>query len=287
MSTDINSLKSQFERLQRRVALLDEMSGLVARMVGAMDRDAVLNIAAEETRRLITTETISISQHRAGESTLYLYLLGSARPVVVEFAFEETALRFVYNSGESLNLGDISSSAYPDYQVLVQHAPPDAWARDQKLRSAIIVPLRIGETVIGTFNLLGIEAASFSDADLETAQQIALVLAVALENARTYALASDRAGFEKLMNSLTASPQNDIPALITQTMREIGVSLNARKARVRLQMPTIEGVDVAKLRRLVDSAAFASSGSRPRQEFFRKSGKVEPVPKNEGEGDKS
>jgi GAF domain-containing protein len=116
--------------------------------------------------------------------------------------------------------------------------------------------MRVADRVIGTFNLTSTTAAVFDSDDLALAEQLATFLAVALENARMYAQAADRVSIEQLSSQLTGQQQGDIQALFLNTLREVGETLNARVGRIRLQMPTVEAVDVAKLRKLFDSGTF-------------------------------
>ncbi len=243
--------------LQQRVLRAEQLIALGQRIMGTLERDQALQAVQEAAKQLTSAHGVSVALHTSKEPTLYLYLLGEGRPAVIEFPYEEAALRFVCNSGESLLLEDISSSDYPDYKVLVRHAPPDVWETEQSMRAALIVPLTVADRIIGTLNLTSAKASAFTPDDQELAERLATFLAVALENARLYAQAEDRISIERLMNELTGQQQGDIQTLFLSTLREVGQTLNARVGRVRLQMPTVEAVDVNKLRKLFDSGVFS------------------------------
>ena len=61
-------------------------------------------------------------------------------------------------------------------------------------RSAIMVPLRLEGEVVGVVQVMADAENIYSPADLELLEGISLLLAVALENARLYALAQDEIG---------------------------------------------------------------------------------------------
>jgi GAF domain-containing protein len=250
--------------LERRVARAEQLIAFGQRIMGTLERDQVLAAVQEAAHQLTPAEGVSIALHREHEPTLYLYLIGKNRPTVIEFPYNESALRFVCNSGESLLLEDIGNSEYPDYKVLVSHAPPDGWEEEQSMHAALVVPLQVADRIVGTFNLTSSKRAAFTPDDLELAGQLATFLAVALENARLYAQAEDRISIERLMNELSGQQQGDIQTLFLNTLREVGTTLNARVGRVRLQVPTVEAVDVTKLRRFFDSGVF---GKRTKDEI--------------------
>lgn len=247
-----------FEESERRARQLEQITNLSRRVMSTLDRTAILQTVAVETQPLVQADRISVALHWPEESTLYLYLLSDQQaPSVVDFTFGDTALRFVCNTGESLVLDDISGSDYPDYKVLSRHARPDSWESDSPVRSVLIVPLRAGGRIIGTYNLARQTAASFAASDIPVVEQIANQLAIALENARLFAQAESRIQTEQLLNRLGSSlQQSDLQTLILNTTREIAQTIGARRARVRLNTPAAEAVDVARLKKLLDSKSF-------------------------------
>ncbi|HLY28553.1 MAG TPA: hypothetical protein VKQ72_19560, partial [Aggregatilineales bacterium] len=69
-------------------------------------------------------------------------------------------------------------------------------------------------------------------------------LAIALENARLYAQASGRIEIEQLMNRMSGSIQQgrDVNNMLLGALQQMAQALNARQARVRLQMePRTDG----------------------------------------------
>jgi adhesin HecA-like repeat protein len=130
---------------------------------------------------------------------------------------------------EPLVLDDISGSEYPDYKLLAQAG----------MRAAVIVPMVAGGRTIGTYNVLHSQPGVYTSLDLAVVEQVGNQLAIALENARIYAQTAQRVEVERLMNRMSEGiqGQGDMQTVLTATVQQIAEALNARKARVRLQMP--------------------------------------------------
>ena len=92
--------------------------------------------------------------------------------------------------GRVLRVGE--SMLYPEIpeDMLLQAAVSDehlALLRAVEMRSAAIVPIRLGKRILGAMTLVGAESGRVLDrADLELAEQIASRAAVAIENSRLY-----------------------------------------------------------------------------------------------------
>jgi GAF domain-containing protein len=253
-----------FEQINRRAAVNERILLLGRQMMSTQDRNIVFNVAAQAGIDLLHGDGVSVALRDADDKTLYLYLLTDpvtmrpmTAPVVTELPYSESALRFICNSGETLLLGDFSQSHYPDYQVLIHHAPADLWGSGITMHSVVATPLQVAGRIIGTVQVTSKKKDAFSSEDPGILEQIANQLAIALENARLFKQASERVQVERLMNQLGAnSAQMDLNTLVLSTMREIGGVLGARVGRVRLQMPTTESPamkDMQKLRKLLDS----------------------------------
>src|SRR5262249_43933674 len=146
------------------------------------------------------------------------------------FKADQTALRTVIESMEPVVLDDISGSEYPDYRVLAQMG----------VRAAVIVPLVVGGRAIGTYNVLHNQPGSYSSIDLAVVEQVGNQLAIALENARLYTQAEQRVEIEQLMNRMSRSidVHADMQGTLMATVQQIAEALKAKRARVRMQMPS-------------------------------------------------
>jgi GAF domain-containing protein len=218
-----------YGQIRRRAEQLERITELSRQVTSTFDRSRIFQIVRTETFKLINADLISVALHQSTQPTLELYILTEKEPTIREFNYEQSALRFVFNTVEPLVLDDISGSDYPDYRALAE----------MNMRGAVIVPLVIGGQAIGTFNVLRQEAGVYSSIDLAVLEQIGHQLAIALENARLYAQTVQRVEAERLMNRLSGGIQggSDLSGMLLSTVQEMAEALGARRARIRLQMP--------------------------------------------------
>jgi nitrate/nitrite-specific signal transduction histidine kinase len=93
---------------------------------------------------------------------------------------------YVVSNNEALLVNDVSTEA--------------RYKGDENFpntRSELVIPLRIGEQVIGTLDLLSSEIDEFQPEDVLVAQSLADQLAIAIENARLYERSQDLAVLEE------------------------------------------------------------------------------------------
>jgi GAF domain-containing protein len=237
-----------YSELRRQAEQRQHLAELSHRITSTFDRNTILQIADEETRKLIETDQVSVALRRADEALLQLFVLGEGEPALTEFEAIQTALNLVCESPEPLVLEDISGSQYPDYHLLAQSG----------VCSAVIMPLVVGGQTIGTYNVMHRQPGFYTPASLDVLEQIANQVAVALENARQYAETVKRAETELLMNRLSATIQGrgTLQEVLLSTVQEMAEALGARRARVRLQVPPASMTDsspkVASLSKLAD-----------------------------------
>jgi GAF domain-containing protein len=217
-----------YEEVTRRATQLERIAELSRRITSTFDRAEIFRIIREETLKLLDAEVITVALRQPDDPRLYLLIVREQDTFTHEFDAGQTALQKVIEKNEALVIDDISGSNAPDFRVLA-----DAW-----MRAALIVPMAAGGQVIGTFNVLHPTSGRYSALDLAVAEQIAVRLAVALENARLYTATAQRAETERLVNVLSGSlrGQGDLQNILSGTVTQIAEALGARRARVRLHM---------------------------------------------------
>ena len=102
----------------------------------------------------------------------------------------------------------------------------------------------MGGRAIGTYNVLATQPGLYTSLDLAVVEQVSNQLAIALENARLYTQAAQRVEVERLMNRMSGGmpAQGDMQSILMMTVQQIAEALNARRARVRLEMaPSASG----------------------------------------------
>ncbi|GAB4434061.1 MAG: hypothetical protein Kow00120_00190 [Anaerolineae bacterium] len=112
-------------------------------------------------------------------------------------------------------------------------------------RSEMALPLIARARVIGAVTIQSAAPAAFSDEDIAALQTMANQIAVAIENARLFEAARQRAASEELLNRVAGQLQEhtDLEAMLHVTMRELGQALGARRARARLRVSQDNGRD--------------------------------------------
>jgi GAF domain-containing protein len=127
----------------------------------------------------------------------------------------------------ALLIPDLTSSTYSDHRQLAERG----------LNSALIAPLVVGGRILGTVIIGHPRARLYTPTDLTLLQQIGNQIAIALENARLHQAARQRIYYEEALNEITErlQQQTDMRDLLQQTMHDLGQTLGARRARVRLQ----------------------------------------------------
>jgi serine phosphatase RsbU (regulator of sigma subunit) len=113
-----------------------------------------------------------------------LKLAEALRRYVPERLDPEQGLGLVLRTGKSLLYPEISDEMLEEAAVDEHHLE---LLRAVGFRSVLIVPMRLGERVLGTMTLVSAESVRVLDQlDLELAEQIAARAAVAIENSRLY-----------------------------------------------------------------------------------------------------
>jgi len=224
-----------FSELEHRAEQLEQIAELGRRTMSTLDQSVIFRIAASNLKTLLAFDRLSITTHWPGEPDLRLYLVDSDQvQPVIRLPFAQTAIRAVYDSDKLLAIDDISTSEYPDYRVLTRHAPPDGWESGGLMHSALIAPLSVSGRVIGTLNLTREPIASYNAIEQTVITQVSAQLAIAIENARLFAEATERIRTEELRNQLSAALNvSDMATLVLETTQNIGQAIGARRARVR------------------------------------------------------
>jgi serine phosphatase RsbU (regulator of sigma subunit) len=120
---------------------------------------------------------------------------------------EHSVLRRVLATGDSVLLREVSDEHLQ--RVSVSDEQLELYRR-LRIRSAIVVPMRVAARMIGTMSFLtSTSGRRFSDKDLGVAEQLARRAAVAVENARLYTMLAEMA--ETLQNSLLPAPVPAVP----------------------------------------------------------------------------
>lgn len=102
--------------------------------------------------------------------------------------------------------------------------------------SELAVPLMVGDTVFGVLDVQSEEINHFTQEDVNIQTTLASQVAVALQNAQTYALTQRQAEHEALINVISQRIQSttNIENALQVAIRELGRALGAKRTSVQL-----------------------------------------------------
>lgn len=106
-------------------------------------------------------------------------------------------------------------------------------------RSEVAVPIVLGDTVYGVLDVQQNFADGLTQDDAQLLEGIANQVAIALQNARSYAQARQEAEQEALINAISQKIQqaNTIETILQVASRELALGLGAKKSTVQLHSP--------------------------------------------------
>lgn len=201
----------------------DQVLQTIHRQISAIiDFDAFLVSTYDEANNLVAYPYIFDKGHRyeqapqPPEPESYSYaVLQSGEPLLVNHTAEQVAALTEKLEVEQLDLTIGHREITP---------------------SSIFAPLKVGERVIGTLSLQSYHFNAFTERDLVLLEGIANHVAVALENARLFAQAQQRAQREHMVNTITEKIQRTVTveSALQTAIEELGRALQARQAQVAL-----------------------------------------------------
>jgi PAS domain S-box-containing protein len=138
----------------------------------------------------------------------------------------------------------VAQAAREQQAVIVNNVRQDPnWLPNEQLpdtRSEMAIPLVAGNQVLGVLDVQDIETERFTDEDISIMTTLASQVAVALQNARTYALTQQQADQEAMINLISQRIQSttSVESALQVAIRELGRALGAKRTNVQLGLPT-------------------------------------------------
>ncbi len=122
---------------------------------------------------------------------------------------------------------------------IVYELEPGARAEAEASGPPLTIPLRLGETVLGSIELYGWRTSAIGPEEQAVLDTVATQISVALENATLFQDTQRRRNREQLINEITYQMRSTLnPAAIVQSgIRELGRALGATEVVVKLQPP--------------------------------------------------
>ncbi|RPJ02497.1 MAG: GAF domain-containing protein, partial [Chloroflexi bacterium] len=229
------------DEIQRRASQLDQVTAFGRLITSTLDRSRLLQHVAELIPGLLPTEQLQIALLAAGQSRMRVITLSKdAPPQEDDTAAAGSSIEEVVRTQNPMLVLDLQSSAYTDHRHTI----------GQGMRSVLVAPLSISGRAMGVVMVSHSRPHRYTPTDLTLLQQIAHQIAIALENARQYQVAQQRALYEEALSEITSDLQQqaDLRVMLQQTMADLGKVLGAHRARVRLQVTPPEAAQSARVK---------------------------------------
>ncbi|MBL8076337.1 MAG: GAF domain-containing protein [Anaerolineales bacterium] len=233
---------------------LNSMSAQVRELVGTLeqrvaDRTKALEISAEVSRRLSTILdekqlTMEVVQQVKNAFEYYhaqIYLINEKTGDLILSRGTGEAGQALVARGHKLAKGTglVGRAAETNTIVLVKNTAMDpSWLSNPLLpdtKSEIAVPIALGPIVLGVLDVQQDSIDGLQETDADTLRSIANQVAVALQNARSYADTQQRAEREAMITSINQKilNENTVESALQVAVREVGRVLRTQ-AKVKM-----------------------------------------------------
>jgi len=228
--------------------LRETLAGLEARV---MERTRAIAASAEVSRRLSTVldrqklvrDVVEQVQGAFGYYYVQIYFWDEAREYLVMAGGTGEAGQTLLARGHKLLAGQglVGRAAETNTPVLVPNtAENPVWLPNPLLpntRAELAVPIALGDRVLGVLDVQHDVINGLDNEDVEVLQSLANQVAVATQNARTFAQTQRQADVEALVNTIGQKIQSatTVEGALQVAAREVGRALGGTKAVVRLK----------------------------------------------------
>jgi putative methionine-R-sulfoxide reductase with GAF domain len=233
------------------------MTGQLNDMVGTLeqrvaDRTRALATTTEVSRRLSTildqqelvSQVVEQVQSAFNYYHAHIYLYDEHQETLVMAGGTGEVGKTLLAQGHRIARGRglVGRAAENNMPVLVSDTQQDPnWLPNPLLpdtRSEAAVPIAVGDTVQGVLDVQHNIVNGLAQADVDLLQSIASQVAIALQNARSFAVAQRRAEREALLGSISQKIRQavSVDEALQVTARELGRVVGAPQTRVRLNL---------------------------------------------------
>ncbi len=237
---DVTERKQTREALARRARELSTVADLGTQISAVLDPSQLLQsvvdlvkenfnlyhthvyLIGEQTGNDVRSETLNLAAG-SGEVGRKMMTQGWQIPLGAEKSLVAHAAR--------ARQGVIANNVYAEEGYMPNKLLPNT-------RSELAVPLMVGERVLGVLDIQSDEMNHFTEEDVAIQTVLASQIAVALQNARTYAQTQRQAEYEAMINTISQKIQSttSVENALQVAVRELGRALGASRTSVQLSL---------------------------------------------------
>jgi PAS domain S-box-containing protein len=229
---DVTERKQTREALARRARELSTVADLGTRISAVLDPDQMLHMVVDLVKD-------SFALYHA-----HVYLLDEPGDALILTAGAGEVGRQMVAQGWQIPVeGEkslVARVARTRQGVIVNDVLADADFMPNELlphtRAELAVPMMVGERVLGVLDIQSDEINRFTSEDVAIQTVLASQVAVALQNARTYAQTQRQAEYEAMINAISQKIQSttSVENALQVAVRELGRALGASRTSVQL-----------------------------------------------------
>ncbi len=224
-----------FHQVRRRLNELHILYEVITAATTALDPELVIRQALLAIRRTLGFEAVECLLLEEGTGRLRSY---------GHYGFSEQALQVPLTIHQGI-IGRVVRTGVPALVPDVTQ-DPDYVEADPRTRSELVVPMRVGERIIGVLNAESPRPNAFTEEDLRLMTTLAGHLAVILENARLYRETAQRLRevttlYEFARRMSTTLDLGILLDSVVVTLREV---LRCRAANIMLLNPKTEMLEI-------------------------------------------
>jgi GAF domain-containing protein/HAMP domain-containing protein len=243
------TLNTMTSRLQETLQGLEERVATRTKDLATVAEVSTATATILESRRLLQ-EVVELTKERFNLYHSHIYLLDETGENLVLAAGAGEPGRIMVAEGRSIPVSReqslVARAARERKGVTVNDVTqaPDFLPNPllPNTRSELAVPMIVGSTLVGVFDIQSDQIGRFGQADITIQTTLAAQLATSIQNVRQFEQSKAQADLEALVNTIGQKIQrtSSVEETLQTAIRELGLALGASQVRANLGLPKAE-----------------------------------------------